>query len=534
MSGATTERPFSRTILGAIAAVGFGLFGAGLVLWMQTIAVSADRAYAFLAIMTVVFIVSMVVAARSGRFSASSYGWKQWASLVIPILLLVRVTAFFGAPADGLDGPLGFVGGLLDLTAFILAIVLALTWMAGMRVARNIELLHPQQSEVPPSVRSPQYYEWLDSRGRYVDRAAAIGELNSLAAAAGGLLVGLTAFTVAVGAEQRAAGVVQASLTIMVLYYVCVLVLLSYANLVRRTSQWSLELASQAPGLTGTWLASALVLLVAALVVAMFLPAIDTDAFVSLSAAVVEAALWAARFVLAAAVFVLGLIGRIFEFFRPQGGGAPQETPPEQLREPQGEGAVIDFMQLLAALIVLLVVGFGLYWTFRSVQHNYRNVSARRASRSLFHHVVLILQALLASLLGLLGWTRLAANAVGAAARALTGRRRAAAAAAGSIRQRRPAHTVRQQVHQIYAEVVHHAAACGVLRAPSATPAEYQTLLTTRCRGARAAVRDLTALYEAARYAPQLQQRDPVAQARRLQADVARALQAAGQARPVE
>ena len=47
MSGETTERPFSRTILGAIATVCFGLFGAGLTLWMQTITVGADRAYAF-------------------------------------------------------------------------------------------------------------------------------------------------------------------------------------------------------------------------------------------------------------------------------------------------------------------------------------------------------------------------------------------------------------------------------------------------------------------------------------------------------
>ena len=156
--------------------------------------------------MTLVFVVSMVVAAYGGRHSASSYKWKHWAALVVPIVLLARITTFFGAPRDPRDGPLEIVGGLLDLTAMMLILILSLTWMAGMRVLRNIEILHPQRSEIPPSKRSPQYYEWLNDRGRYVDRSAAIGELTSLAATAGGLLVGLTAFNVAVGSETQQGG----------------------------------------------------------------------------------------------------------------------------------------------------------------------------------------------------------------------------------------------------------------------------------------------------------------------------------------
>ena len=156
MSGETTERPFSRTILGAISATCFTLFGAGLVLWMQTVTIGALHAYTFMAIMTAVFLLSMVVAARSGRYSASSYGWKQWTAVVIPILLLVRITAFFGSGTDSFEDPIRFLSGLLDLTALYLALVLALTWGSGMRVARNIELLHPQRSEIPPSMRSPQ------------------------------------------------------------------------------------------------------------------------------------------------------------------------------------------------------------------------------------------------------------------------------------------------------------------------------------------------------------------------------------------
>lgn len=523
MSGETTERPFSRTILGAIATVCFGLFGAGLTLWMQTITVGADRAYVFLAIMTTVFVVSMVVAAQGGRHTAGSYSWKHWAALVVPILLLVRLTAFFGQAPDDRDGVLGIVGGLLDLTALMLVIILALTWMAGMRVLRNIELLHPQRSEIPPSKRSPQYYEWLNDRGRFVDRSAAIGELTSLAATAGGLLVGLTAFNVAVGTETRQAGVVQTSLIIMVLYYVSVLLLLSYANLVRRTSQWSLELAAQAPGLTGTWIRSAIVLLVVALVVALLIPAADTDVFAQFGLVILDGMLWVARIVLAIGLLGFSLIARLLELLRPEGGGPVEPPPPEDLLQPSGEG--IDFGLFLAALVVLIVGSLSLYWLFRAVQRNYQRVSAQRTSRSLLSHILLVLRALLASILGLFGWTRTVAQAVGASVRALAGRRRAMQANLASIR-RRGGGTLRQQLHEIYAETVDEASARGVHRGASATPSEYRARLAARCTTATAAVDGLTEMYVAARYAPELGPDHGVERARRLQAEVGRALQA--------
>lgn len=523
MSGETTERPFSRTILGAIATVCFGLFGAGLTLWMQTITVGADRAYVFLVIMTLVFVASMVVAAYGGRHSAGSYSWKHWAALVIPILLLVRLTAFFGQAPDDRDGVLSIVGGLLDLTALMLVIILALTWMAGMRVLRNIELLHPQRSEIPPSKRSPQYYEWLNDRGRFVDRSAAIGELTSLAATAGGLLVGLTAFNVAVGTETRQAGVVQTSLIIMVLYYVSVLLLLSYANLVRRTSQWSLELAAQAPGLTGTWIRSAIVLLVVALVVALLIPAADTDVFAGIGLWILDGMLWVARIILAIGLLLLSVIARLIELLRPEGGGPVETPPPEDLLQPTGEG--IDFGLFLAALVVLIVGGLSLYWLFRAVQRNYRRVSAQRTSRSLLSHILLVLRALLASILGLFGWTRTVAQAVGASVRALAGRRRAMQAGLASMR-RRGGGTLRQQLHEIYAETVEEASARGVHRGASATPSEYRARLAARCTTATAAVDGLTEMYVAARYAPELGPDHGVEHARRLQAEVGRALQA--------
>ena len=527
MSGETTERPFSRTILGAIASVCFVLFGAGLTLWMQTVSIETSRAYTFLAIMTLVFLISMVVAGRSGRFSASSYDWKQWAAVVIPLLLVVRITVFFGSELSDLDGPFEILSGLLDLTVLLLSIILALTWITGMRVARNIELLHPQQSEVPPSMRSPQYYEWLDSRGRHIDRSASIGELNQLAATAGGLLAGLTAFNVAIGSALQNAQTVQVSLIIMLLYFVSVLVLLSYANLVRRTSQWSLELASQAPGLTGTWIRSALVLIGLALVIATLIPTMDTNAFVQVSIWALEGLLWIVRILIVLALFILGLFARLFELFSPSGTDTPTSVPPPPPPPPSGDGpaSTIDFSEFLAAMVVVIASASALYWAFQSIRRNYRNVVTEHTGRSFLIHLGLILRSVLDSLWALLRWSQTFAETVGATVRTITGHRRAFSARVSATSTHKTSRTPHQAIHAIYAEVVSEAESQGAHRAPSATPTEYRTHLAARCPGADSSVNGLTELFITARYAPKNRLDKGVEDARRLQADVARALQ---------
>jgi hypothetical protein len=523
VSGETTERPFSRTILGAISATCFTLFGAGLVLWMQTVTIGALRAYTFLVIMTVVFLLSMMVAAQSGRYSASSYGWKQWTAVVIPILLLVRITAFFGSGTDGFEDPIRFISGLLDLTSIILAFVLALTWAGGMRVARNIELLHPQRSEVPPSIRSPQYYEWLDSRDRYIDRAAAIGELTQLAAIGGGILIGFTAFSVAIGAEQQNAGLVQTSLAIMVLYYMSVLVLLSYANLIRYTSQWSLELASQAPGLTGTWIRSAFVLLVVALVLAMLVPAIDTDAFVNISRLIFEVMIWIFRIVLVPGLLVIGFFARLFDFFRPTGEKDHPDPPPApQFGNPTT--SALDPTAVLAALVVLVIGGLAIYWFTGIVRRNFHNIEAEKAGHSVLGHLLLILRAVLGSIIGMLRWSRTVGRVLGGQIKVLAFRRTSTEATTPEPRSHRSDRTVQQHIHQIYAAVVTEASSLGIQRKPGATPAEYEDEISLQCQGATVALQQLTEMYIIARYSTKDPHPHALEQARQIQAGILDAL----------
>ncbi|MBM4437569.1 MAG: hypothetical protein FJ029_10120, partial [Actinobacteria bacterium] len=153
MSGVSVERPHSKSILTVFTLVCFGLFSVGLALTLQTLGVTPDRAFVFMAFLMAVFLASLGVAFRSGRFYFASYRWTFWVALVVPALLITRVTAFFDAGAEVVrtPGTIGFLYGLLDLTSFLLAGLLAVVWIAGMRIARAIELLHPQVSEVPPS-----------------------------------------------------------------------------------------------------------------------------------------------------------------------------------------------------------------------------------------------------------------------------------------------------------------------------------------------------------------------------------------------
>jgi len=86
--------------------------------------------------------------------------------------------------------------------------------------------------------------------------------------------------------------------------------------------------------------------------------------------------------------------------------------------------------------------------------------------------------------------------------------------------------SVRQQLVEMYAETVDEASERGVFRGPSSTPSEYRERLAARCTTATAAVDGLTEMYMAARYAPELGPDHGVEAARRLQAEVGRALQA--------
>ena len=234
--------------------------------------------------------------------------------------------------------------------------------------------------------------------------------------------------------------------------------------------------------------------------------------------------LWVARIVLAIGLLGLSLFARLLELMRPEGGRFTEPLPPEELLQAEGQG--IDFGLFLAALIVLVVGGLAIFWLFRAVQRNYRRVSAQRASRSLLGHLLLVLRALLASILGLFGWTRTVARALGASVMALAGRRGSMRANLAAMRREgggsvAPAtacdHMPKQWTRR------RRWGCCGRRQPRRASTGSGWPLAVP---GATAAVDGLTDMYMAARYAPELGPDHEVERARRLQADVARALQA--------
>ena len=516
MPGETTERPYSRTILTLLTTLCFGLFGAGLTIWLQSFGISADRAWALLAIMSVVFVASMALAWQSGRFHASSYRWQHWLALVLPILLITRLTAFFDAgPAPGTTTAIGPLYGLLDLTVLIISAVLGAIWIVGMRVARDIEMLHPQRSEIPPSIRSPQYYEWLTSRARYVDRDSVISELSQIAVTGGVILVALTAFSVLVAATERNPRMVTIALVVMVLYFIGVMLWLSYASLVRRTSQWTLELTSQAPGLTGVWIRSAVVILGIALAVAVLLPAFDADTAVGVGGWLLEMMFNVARVVIAAGLAVVALLSALVEFFRPERGD-PEPLPPETSPD-LGEqtGPAIDWTEIFGGVMVLMILVVGVYVLWRVLRGRSGGVGAvSEAANASMRQIRDILRAIVQSIFGFLRWTADVADALGTQVAKLAGaRRRATQAVRDQLADQRRDLSPRDRIHELYAGLVHEAAGRGVVRRPGDTPSEFRLALAGLCASAPKALADLTTLFEAARYAPHQMQSSDAAQA---------------------
>ncbi len=503
MTGTSVERPYSQIILTVFALICFGLFSAGVTIAIQALGVGVDRAYVLLAIMAVVFVVSIIVATRSGRFSAASYRWQHWLALVVPILFITRITAFFevgAVEAPGL-GPVGFFYGLLDFTVFILSAVLALVWVVGMRIARAISLLHPQTSEVPPAIRSPEYYEWLTGSARHVDRGRVVAELTQIVLTGGGLLVGLTTLTAIVAAEQSSGELIGAGLVLVVLYFISVMLLVSYANLIRRTSQWSVELASVAPGLTGTWIRSSLIILAVALVIAMFLPAIETDTFVIVGQWLIDQSFRVAQLVVGLAIFAFAMIVRLFEFLRPETEGV--ETPPAQEPAAGAEtGTSISVPEIVGGLVAIVAIAVTLYALYQILLgRSWGRPRPVEWMRARLHAAGSVVWALAMAVIGFVRWGREVAAAVGIELTTLArGRGAPASVLPAGARGRDREMSTREGVHQLYVQLVRDAELRGIRRAPAETPPEFQTALAAACTASGAEMEDLTRLFIAARY----------------------------------
>lgn len=501
MTGTSIERPYSRTILTVFALICFGLFSVGLTIAIQSLGVGVDRAYVLLAIMAVVFVISMIVATRSGRFLAASYRWQHWLALVVPILFITRITAFFQAGAvDAPDlGPVGFFYGLLDFTVFILSAVLAMVWVVGMRIARAIDLLHPQTSEVPPAIRSPAYYEWLTSRVRHVDRGRVVAELTQIVLTGGGLLVGLTVVTAIISAEQGSGELIRAGLVLVVLYFISVMLLLSYVNLIRRTSQWSVELASVAPGLTGTWIRSSLIILTVALVIAMFLPAVETDTFLIAGQWLLDQAFRVSQLVVGVAIFVFVLIVRLFQFLRPTSDGpaAPAEPQPAA----GAGGTSISLAEIVGGTVAIVAILVTLYALSQILLgRSWGRPRPVAWIRSRLHAAGTVVWALAMAVIGFVRWGREVAAAAGFELKTLVWGHRAATSVPPSGRGRRCEKSARKGVHELYVQLVREAELHGIRRAPAATPREFRATLAEACTASGAEMEDLTRLFIAARY----------------------------------
>ena len=289
-------------------ALGGALTSAG-VDWPQTLATCL--------LALAVFAAGVTLGGRSETKSYrryTEYGLTDWALLLIPILLVLRIlpslvrgpAALVEDVARWMDEPATFwnVGLVWSL------ILVFLVWDFAHRVAEDLGRLSFQPGEEAPPNDSPRYYDWLTSPYRFVDHSAAWRRLMWCFVSGGFVMLVFTGLSMVTPEQLRDASrpEVQGFMPAVLLYYLLGLVLASQTSLDRLRADWLRGGAAVQPGLARRWLGYGLALMLVALVLALFLPTTFSDQAAD-QLPLIWRWLWFVRVPLG---FVLGIVGWIF------------------------------------------------------------------------------------------------------------------------------------------------------------------------------------------------------------------------------
>ena len=504
MSGETVERPYSRLILASLASVCFGALALGLGFGFMAIGVSSQQSWLAFALMLSNFLISLFIFMRGQGARGDKPGWKDWLVFAVPSLLVLRGLGIVqGGSGVDFERDGWFIGSffaIMDTSTILMIVILAIIWQAAAFLARNIEQLHPQQSEIPPSVNSPEYYGWMTSSARWIDRRAAVGKITAVGFAGGGILTATTAVT-AGGIMRGDLPVVSpaAPLTILVFYFIGLLVLHSYANLVRQTSTWSMQLARQASGITENWVRSSLFVLGFALLIALFIPGFHIPNAQGFWAGLVKVVFVAWQILMLPFVAVIALLGKLISLLQFSGSSVPEAPSRQPVSEVAGqEDSALQFLQAGFMWVVLAFTAFLIYKRVTSARPQWK-------IGKLLSIVLTGLGAVIKSiLLGLASLLQLSGDAlrlVGAQAAAwgmnAMGVRKASVFSGGLAAE---ALSNRERILRIYLNTLREAERSGIARSPNQTAIEYQRNLLEACESNASDVTELTQAFVHARY----------------------------------
>ena len=504
MSGETVERPHSRLILASLASICFLMLALGIAFAFIGAGVSSQQSWLAFTLMLSNFLISLTIFMRGQRAGGDKPGWKDWLVFAVPSLLILRG---MGIVQDGVgvdfeeDG--WFVGSfstIMNVSTMVMALILLGIWQTAAFLSRNIEELHPQQSEIPPSVNSPEYYGWMTSSARWIDRSAAVGKITAGGIAGGGILTVTTAVTAGAlaggGADEISP---SAPLTILVFYFIGLLVLHSYASLVRQTSTWSLQLAQQSTGITENWVRSSLLVLGIALLIAIFIPAFRIPDAYGLWSTLLRIGFVIWQIMMLPLLAVIALFAKLISLL--QFGGSSADPPPEQQQIPEIEQVGDSPFQFLQAGMMWIVLAFTAYLIYKRLTSSRPQWKIGRLARTALTGIGAVINSILLGLASLLQLWSDAAKllTIQAAARAL------AAVGLGNSEdfsgdKTATALSNRERVWQIYLSTLREAENAGIERNPNQTAIEYQKNLLEVFGPEKSDVTELTRAFIRARY----------------------------------
>ena len=498
-----TPRSRSRPILFGIVVFGFAMVALAVALFMHQLGLPAVRSGASFAALVSSFAIRTYMGGVQVRSPSESISWRDWFVFGLPPLLMVRVLGIVdeGVLEEYGDWYSSLFIILLDMPTFILLLLMIATWMTAALVGEQIDVLHARSVEARTEGDRDSEGELTPGWERQ-NRAMAMGWLNRVGAGGAGILIVLASLLLAISryADVQAAAPAGVVLVVILVYFVALFVLHSYASLVRRQTNWALDRVPESPGIATNWLRSTMLVLGIALLVVVFLPRFQAPDL----AAGVSPLVGMAKFVLALVtlplVGILFLLGKLFALFSgdSEGGGEPASLPRLGPIAAEGGDGLMAFLQSAFLWAVLLLAA---YLIVRRIRARHGRIPGLGPVFRALAGLVRLPGMLLAAVRAFMSYAGEAVAEAAVATREGLARLRRLSPDRRMAEEPPPV-TNRDRIWRAYRSVLEAAAGAGHRRRPDQTANEFRRSLEPHVGEDRASLREVTEVFVQARYSP--------------------------------
>jgi len=451
----------------------------------------------------------------SRRLSSGTILPKEWLVLLLPIILLARLSPYVNLDFPRLAGDVGrwwdAPSSFFDGAFVASSLLLVLVWVVSFVSTQDLNRLRLQRGELPPPTDSPAYYLWLTGEGRQVDHTTPLKRLAERFLVGGVILLFCSALA-AIGVRQLLSA--QALLELVtfrrptltavylnvLLYFLCGLLFLSHGQFTRLRTLWQVEETEVSPLVGRRWAPVVGVFLLLVLFLALLLPTAYSLSLADVVLTLLGILMFIASFFLQLFFMLLALLlSPLFSLFRQTPQTPPPVTQPRPLLPSAQAWTMPAWLEVVKSLFfwvfILGIIGYSVYTLLAYRQGQL----GPWAAGSFFARLRAWIQALLSLWRYLGGATRRAVRAATSAVATRLGLRPGAMGPRPrwlSLRRLRP----RELILYFYLSTLERAGRLGYRRAPGQTPQEYSQALQARLPEVHDDLWPLTAAFLEARY----------------------------------